>query len=281
MRRQLTVRNRTVSFLDAGTQGPLGTIVLLHAFPLSAEMWEPQLQAPPAGWSMLAPDLRGFGASADGPPPGPAAASAPQAPSIDDYAGDVLDLLDQMAVREAVFAGLSMGGYTAFAILRRAPDRCRGLILADTRPGADSPEARVNRDRTLELLAQAGPAGIADTMLPRLVGTATLSDRPEIAARVRALIESQPAEAIRDGLLRLKTRPDSTGLLQSIRCPVLVVVGGDDVLTPYEESRRMKEAIRGATLAVIPGAGHLSSLEQPRVFNDAVARFLADHFGSR
>jgi len=279
MRRYLTIGNRAVSFLDAGIEGPLGTLVLLHAFPLSAEMWEPQLQAPPTGWRVLAPDLRGFGASGGAPAAGPT--PAPEVPSIDDYAGDVLDLLDRLAVKEAVFAGLSMGGYITFGILRRAPDRCRGLILADTRPGADSPEARVNRDRTLELLAQAGPMGVADTMLPRLLGDTTLRDQPEIVGRVRALIGSQRAEAIGDALLRLKTRPDSTNLLASIRCPVLVIVGGDDVLTPVEESQRMKEAIRGATLAVIPGAGHLSSLEQPQVFGDAVARFLADHFGSR
>jgi len=281
MRRYLTVRNRVVSFLDAGTEGPLGTLVLLHAFPLSAEMWEPQLQAAPVGWRVLAPDLRGFGASVGAPGAGFTPGSAPEVPSIDDYAGDVLDLLDQMAVKEAVFAGLSMGGYVAFAILRRAPDRCRGLVLADTRPGADGPEARANRDRTLELLAQAGPAGIADAMLPRLLGATTLRDQPEVVGKVRALIGSQRAEAIGGALLRLKTRPDSTDLLASIRCPVLLVVGADDVLTPVEESQRMREAIRSATLALIPGAGHLSSLEQPRVFNDAVARFLADHFGSR
>jgi 3-oxoadipate enol-lactonase len=281
MRRQVTIRDQPVSFLEAGTEGRLGTLVFLHAFPLSAEMWEPQLQAPPPGWKVLAPDLRGFGASADKPQAGPTPASPPEVPSVDDYAGDVLDLLDRLAVREAVFGGLSMGGYVAFAILRRAPERCRGLVLADTRPGADSSEARVNRDRSLELLAQSGPSGIADSMLPRLLGSSTLRDRPEIAARVRALIESQPAEAIRNGLLRLKARPDSTLLLPSIRCPVLVIVGSDDVLTPVEESQRMKEAIRGATLAIIQGAGHLSSLEQPQVFGDVVARFLDDQFGSQ
>jgi 3-oxoadipate enol-lactonase len=279
MRRQLTIGNRVVSFLEAGTEGPLGTLVLLHAFPLNAEMWEPQLQAPPARWRVLAPDLRGFGASVDEPKGGPTPGSALEVPSIDDYAGDVLDLLDRLAVKEAVFAGLSMGGYTAFALMRRAPGRCRGLILADTRPGADSPEARANRDRSLEVLAQLGPSGIADSMLPRLIGRSTLRDRPGIAARVRTLIGSQPAEGIRDGLLRLKGRPDSTGLLASIRCPVLVIVGSEDALTPVEESQRMKEAIRGATLAVVPDAGHLSSLEQPQAFNDAVARFLSDHFG--
>jgi len=281
MRRQLTIGNRVASVLEAGSQGSLGTLVLLHAFPLSAEMWEPQLQAAPAGWRVLAPDLRGFGASAVGPQADPMSGPATAVPSIDDYADDVLEMLDRLAVREAVFAGLSMGGYTAFALVRRAADRCRGLVLADTRPGADSPEARANRDRSLELLAQSGPSGIAESMLPRLLGSSTLRDRPEVAARVRALIESQPAEGIRDGLLRLKTRPDSTGLLASIRCPVLLIVGSDDVLTPVEESQRMKEAIPGARLAVIPGAGHLSNLEQPQAFGGAVARFLADCFGSR
>ena len=111
--------------------------------------------------------------------------------------------------------------------------------------------------------------------------TPTMRDQPEVVGRVRALIEAQRAEAIRDALLRLKTRPDSTDLLASIRCPVLLIVGEEDALTPVEESQRMKEAIQGATLAVIQGAGHLSNLEQPEAFNAAVARFLSDHFGSR
>ena len=109
-----------------------GTLVLLHAFPLNARMWEGQLALADTGWHVIAPQLRGFDGGAGDPP----------AASIDDYAGDVIDLLDALHVKQAVIGGLSMGGYVAFALLRLAARYVQGLILADTRSQADTPEGR-------------------------------------------------------------------------------------------------------------------------------------------
>jgi 3-oxoadipate enol-lactonase len=227
-------------------------------------MWEPQLVLAGEGWRVLAPQLRGFDGGNDDPP----------GSSVEDFAGDIIDLLDTLHVKDAVIGGLSMGGYVAFALLRLAPAYVSGLILADTRSQADTPEGLEGRKRMLQRLGETGVSGVVDEMLPRLLGATTRARQPEMEERVKRLALANSPEAIAGGLRALLTRPDSTPLLQTIRCPSLVVVGEEDVITPPDLSEQMQSAIAGAELVRIPEAGHLSSLEQADRFNGAVARFL-------
>ena len=227
-------------------------------------MWEPQLTLPELGWRIVAPDLLGFNGR-DG---------VPAAPSIDDYAGDVIDLLDALRMDQAVIGGLSMGGYVAFAILRHAPRYVRALVLADTSPRADAQEAAEGRKRLLQLVNEKGPAAVADEMIPKLLGASTRAHRLDLIERVRSLVMSNSPASIAGAIRALMTRPDSTPLLHSIHCPTLVLVGDEDVITPPPLSEELHRAIAGSEFAVIPAAGHLSSLEQSDDFNAAVARFL-------
>src|SRR5579872_2429799 len=118
-----------MTWLEAGAGWPL---VLLHGFPLTAEMWRPQLERVPDDWRFIAPELS-------------SAVGAAGERTIDDYAADVAALLDALAVDEAVIGGLSMGGYIAFALFRRSPALFSGLILADTRPQGDTAQVRDGR----------------------------------------------------------------------------------------------------------------------------------------
>jgi pimeloyl-ACP methyl ester carboxylesterase len=195
---------------------------------------------------------------------------------IDDYAADVIDLLDTLHIEQAVIGGVSMGGYLAFALFRRAPTYFRALILADTRSPADTPEGLEGRKRMLDLVAAQGAAAVADDMIPKLLGPTTLASRPDVVARVRSIILSNPAEGIAGAVRAMRSRPDSTPLLPSIRVPALIVVGEEDALTPPSASEQMHALIPGSELVRVASAGHLPSLEQPAAFNDALARFL-DH----
>lgn len=238
--------------------------MLLHAFPLNARMWEAQLSFSAVGWRVVAPQYRGMdGAEAD-----------PAVQSMEDYAGDLIDLLDALQVEDAVIGGLSLGGYVALAVFRHAPHYFRGLILADTRSEADTPEASEGRKRMRALVDAEGPSAIADQMLPKLLGETTRRNRPEVVEQVRRLVLSNSARAIGGAITALTTRADSTPLLPSIHCPVLIVVGSEDVLTPPAVSEAIQRAIPGSVLAVIRGAGHLSNLECPEAFNAALAPFL-------
>jgi pimeloyl-ACP methyl ester carboxylesterase len=243
-----------------------GALVLLHAFPLNARMWEPQLALAAHGWHVVAPHVRG----ADGVP------DSRPVTSIDDYAGDLIDLLDALHIEDAVVCGLSMGGYLAFALLRRAPTYVRALVLADTRPQADTPEGLAGRRKMQDLVRAKGPSAVADEMIPKLLGETSRATRPAVVERVRTLTKANSAESIAGALEALMSRPDSTPLLATIHVPTLIVVGDEDTVTPPALSEEMHARIAGSELVRIAQSGHLSSLERTDAFNAALTSFL-DH----
>lgn len=250
-------------------QPPAGTLVLLHAFPIGARMWEAQHALATSGWRIVMPQFRGFDCTTP---------DGADTKNLDDYAGDVADLLDTLGLRRAVIGGLSMGGYVALALYRRHPELFQGLILADTRAEADGAEARANRQRLIALAASGGVAAVADDMVPKLLGATTRHSRPAIEARLRALIGANQVPAVQSALHAMMTRDDSTNLLPSIQVPTLVLVGDEDTLTPPALSRSMAEAIPAATLVVISESGHLPNMEQPEAFNAEVLGFLRQAF---
>lgn len=256
--RSIATGRGDMAWLETGAGWPL---VLLHAFPLNAEMWRPQLDAVPDGWRFIAPDFRGFGRTPRGSQP----------ITIDTFAADVGALMDALEIQEAAIAGLSMGGYVAFAMFRQEPERIASLVLADTRAPADTPEGRAGRVRLREVLAEQGPRGVADQMLPKLLSK---DAPPAIVARARAMIESTAPEGIDGAIQALMTRPDSTPDLSRISRTVLIVVGEHDSVTPQADAEAMQRAIARSRLAVIPGAGHLSNVEQPEAFSRVLEDFL-------
>jgi 3-oxoadipate enol-lactonase len=173
-----------------------------------------------------------------------------------------------------VIGGLSMGGYITFAMFRHAPRYFRAMVLADTRAEADTVEGAEGRRRMIQRVREEGPARVAGEMIPKLLCPSTRANRPETVEALRDLILSNSTDTIAGAILALMTRPDSTPTLSQVHCPVLVVVGDEDVLTPLPCSEAIQRGIAGAELVVVPQAGHMSNMEQPAVFNLALARFL-------
>jgi pimeloyl-ACP methyl ester carboxylesterase len=194
---------------------------------------------------------------------------------MDDYADDLLSLMDHLDIARAAVAGLSMGGYIAMALAAKAPERLTHLILADTRMTADTPEGRAGREKMQADLAKGGARAVADAMLPKLIGETTKTNQPDLADAVRLLIQANRQEAISGAIDAMKSRPDRTEALSRVRVPALVICGAEDAITPVADSEAMARAIPGAALEVIPAAGYLSNLEQPAAFNAAIQRFLS------
>ena len=238
------------------------TLVLVHAFPLGAAMWDPQRTAAP-GWRIVTPSLPGF----DGRP-------LLADNTMAAYTRDLLDMLDEQGIERAIFGGLSLGGYVLFELLRQAPERVAGLILADTRTSTDTAERLVARRRSIERARSGGAPAIADDMLPGILGPTTQASRPGVVAQVRRLIEAQPAETIVAGLQAIMTRVDSAAVLPSVAVPTTIIVGDEDVITPPSDAEFMHRLIDGATLVTIPGAGHMANLETPDAFNVAMHALL-------
>lgn len=240
---------------EAGPQDA-PAVVLLHAFPLSAAMWQPQLDALSDRWRVIAPDL-----------------AFPE-PSVDAAADEVARLLDELGVARAVVGGLSMGGYVAMAFWRRHRDRVRAVVLADTRATADTDEVLERRTRQQEQVAGGDPSSVIEAMVDGLPGGYTKEHRPDVVAEIRGLMGEATAEGITVALEAMKRRPDSTPDLASMDVPALVVVGEEDSLSPLDVAQAMTDALPRARLARIPQAGHLSSLEDPGAFNAELRAFL-------
>jgi pimeloyl-ACP methyl ester carboxylesterase len=170
--------------------------------------------------------------------------------------------------------GLSMGGYAALALVRRHPERLRALVLADTKAGADSPEARATRAGQAEKVRREGAAAIAEAVLPKLLGQTSHRERGGLVARVRGIIEANPPRGIADALAGLAARADSTATLREIRVPTLVIVGEEDTITPRPEAEALQRGVAGSRLAVVGRAGHLANMENPAEFNAHLRSFL-------
>jgi pimeloyl-ACP methyl ester carboxylesterase len=245
---------------DSRGEGP--ALVLLHAFPLDRRMWSEELAQLSRTRRVIAVDLRGSG---DSPLWG--------TPSVDDLAGDVVQLLDALGVPMASLLGLSAGGYVALGVAARHRARVSALVLADTRAAADSDVARAARDSTLEAIRRDGSRAFVAGVPSRL-----LSPHADEALRMRVRdLCCERAETLVSMTRALRDRPDRHELLGALDCPTLVVCGGEDSIATPTEMRAMAGAISDAEYVEIAGAGHLSNLEAPDRFDDAVSRFLDAH----
>jgi 3-oxoadipate enol-lactonase len=249
-----------IAYDDVGTGLP---VVFLHGFPHNRTLWAPQLGGLMSRARCVAPDLRGFGESEIRGPY-----------SMDRYADDVIAMLDALQIERAVIAGLSMGGYVAFALWRRHRARVRALILADTRAGPDSEEAKTKRRSMIALAREKGSGVIADAQITGMVGKTTRERHPDIADAVHRMLTMAPVEGVVGALEAMIARADSTPTLATIDVPTLIIVGDEDVLTPPSEARAMHAAIPGSRLEVLECAGHVSNVERPAAFNHVTSEFL-------
>lgn len=253
-----------LSWKESGTGSP---IVFIHAFPFDSGMWEAQLTGLRSGWRGLAVDLPGFGGS-------PARDGVS---SLDGYADDIAETMIAAGATPAVICGLSMGGYVALSLYRRHPEAVCGLILCDTRAGADEQGRRLERLRLAQRTRVDGMQPICDEMLPHLISITTRISRPSIATRVGDAIRATDPESAALALTAMAHRADSTETLRTIEVPTLVIVGSDDEITPPGESQVLTRGIRGARIEIIDDAAHLSNLEQPEAFNRVVNTFLSSN----
>jgi pimeloyl-ACP methyl ester carboxylesterase len=240
-------------------------VVLVHGFPLDHSMWDAQIAALGQRWRVIAVDLRGFGASQ----------VTSGTVTMDEMADDLAGLLDALGVGEpVVLVGLSMGGYVAFAFWRKHARRLRALVLCDTRAVADAPEAAKARHELAERVLAEGTAVAAEAMIPKLFGATALENEREAVEATRRAILANPPQGVAAALRGMAARPDVTADLGRIVLPTLVIVGQQDAISTVDEMRGIAKAIGGAEFVVIPRSGHMTPVENPAAFNEAIEQFL-------
>jgi len=260
---KIRINDADIAYDDHGIGQP---ILFLHAFPLNRSMWQGQITAllQERRYRLVALDWRGFGASE----------SNPELTTMEMLADDMAALMDALGMRQAILCGLSLGGYVAFAFLRKYPERVRGLILADTKPDADTEEGKANRERVAQLALSEGSSAVADLQIPRLLSAYTRQHHLEVETQVRRMAEAATGSGIAAVSRGMAQRTDAHDLLAQISVPTLVLVGEQDELTPPTVAQGYAAQIPGAQFVVIPQAGHLSNLEQPEAFLQVLQQFL-------
>jgi 3-oxoadipate enol-lactonase len=242
--------------------GPV--VVLLHGFPLDRRMWRFQIGALTGnGYRLILPDLVGHGQT-----------DPVEITAVDTMADDVAALLERLHIPKAIVAGFSMGGYVALALAERHPQRLAGLILLDTRAGADSAEAKAKRNTTLQEVEERGTRVVAAAMAPKMFTEATRTRQRLLAEEVRDMMLKQSKLGVMAAIAALRDRPDRTPALRQIQVPTLILVGDHDAVTPPSEAQAMAAAVPGAKLVTIPGAAHLAPMEQPEAVTTALLDWL-------
>ena len=250
---------RSYFYEDRGEGLPL---LLFHGFPFTSESFWPQLEKPPKGVRILAPDHRGFGKSA----------AAPGIATMEAMAEDGVALLDALKLESALVGGVSMGGYVAIALTRLDPGRVKGLLLVDTQSVADDEAGKARRESVAADVEKNGVAGVVNGLLPKLMAPGVA---PALKQRVEALMLAQSAQAVAAASRGMASRTDGKDILSRFSGPCSIIVGSEDVITPIEKAKVMEQLVQGSALDVIEGAGHLSNLEKPEEFAAIVEHFAA------
>ena len=258
---QIFVGDLSVYYEEAGEGVP---VMLIHGHPFDCTMWRPQLAASFPGHRLIAPDLRNFGRSIAPNPPADFAA----------YASDLVALADALGLDKFFVGGLSMGGQIVFEVAIAAPGRVRGLILCDTFAQLDTPEKKASRYALADRLEREGMNNYAVEVLPKMLCAKTIAEKPEVAAELVTMMQRAPAQGAAAALRVRAERRDYLPLLPEFDLPTLIVVGEHDQFTPVADAELMRREIRGSRLVVLEDAGHITSMEQPERFNQALTEFL-------
>jgi pimeloyl-ACP methyl ester carboxylesterase len=263
LNQEMKIKNATISYNDVGEKKQ-PVIIFIHGFPFNKSMWNGQLEALGSKYRCIALDLPGYGGSE----------SADEI-SIENYA----DLLDEfmrlMQIDKAAICGLSMGGYIALRAIVKYPERFSRLILCDTQCIADTDEGRKKRFSTIEAIEKDGLLPFTEGFMKNLFTEKNLQSNESYIHEIKTMMLSARAESVTATLKALAGRAETCSNLKDINIPVLVICGEEDKITPVQQAKFLSENIRGAKLKLIPDAAHLSNLEQPDVFNEAVREFMA------
>jgi pimeloyl-ACP methyl ester carboxylesterase len=263
MKTRTEVNGVTLAVTEFGNPSSL-PVVFLHGFPFSHRMWKGQLEEVGKEMRTIAYDLRGHGESTVGD----------GQYTIEGHVDDLIAVLDHLHLTRIVLVGLSMGGYITLRALERHPERIRAAVLCDTRSEADTNEGKIGRAAAIKLVKAKGSAAFASDFVKKVFAPETLRSNHGAVDLIAGIIERTPPLSIAGTLLALAARTDTTDGLQRISVPVLILVGEHDVLTPPAASLAMHRRIPGSEVFIVPGAGHMSPLENAEYFNEKLLAFL-------
>jgi pimeloyl-ACP methyl ester carboxylesterase len=251
-----------VVYDDLGHGAPL---MLVHGFPLDGRVWRDVAELMARRYRVIVPDLPGFGRS-----------STAAAFTIDSLGDALLALADHLQLGRFSLAGLSMGGYVALGMVRRHPSRLASLILVDSRANADDDAGRLARDRMADTAQRQGTPAIVEQMLPRMLHPDAYASWPDVVDRVRSIMQDCPATTIAYACRAMRDRADCLPLLPQLPCPLGIICGDGDAITPPALARDLAQRRPGTRVRIIERAGHMAPVEQPEAVVEAMQQMLSE-----
>lgn len=259
----INLNGLNIAYQDSGNEST--PIIFLHGFPFDKSAWNPQLEAIGSNYRMINYDLRGFGNSeADA-----------EAFSMDLFADDLVHFMDALDISSAIVCGLSMGGYIILNAIDRYPERFKALILCDTQCIADTPEGAEKRFKTIDSINSNGLTEFTEGFLKNIFYEETFNRKPEIVDQIRNIILSTKVSTVTSTLKALAGRRETCSILNKIKIPTLIICGKEDKITPPDRAQFLHENIKDSELHIIDNAGHLSNMEEDRIFSERVLNFLS------
>ncbi|HHF7365373.1 TPA: alpha/beta hydrolase [Legionella bozemanae] len=249
-----------ISYNDIGEGKPL---ILIHAFPTDQRLWQPQQEELKEHFRVITLDLLGFGesSSVDG-----------KAISMAEYADEVKQLLDYLKIDKAIIGGESMGGYIALAFLEKYPNQTLGLVLSNTQAVADSPETKNTREKTALDVLENGTENLINGFMSKALSSNASQQTKDYLHHILTL---QKLSAIASALRGMALRNSTSAILATAKLPILIITGElDNVISP-QQSIDMHSLSKNSQLIILSNAGHLSNLEQPKQWNQAVIEMFA------
>jgi pimeloyl-ACP methyl ester carboxylesterase len=264
---KININNVSLNYIESGKPKSLA-VVLIHGFPFSHKMWEPQLRVMPNNIYAIAYDIRGHGSSDVGDGQF----------TMEIFVDDLIALLNHLSIEKAVLCGLSMGGYIALRTFERHPERVAGLILCNTKSEPDTNEAKVKRTAAMNLIKTEGTRVFGEYFAKDVFCSKTFENKSDTIEFAKQIIRANSSLGICGTQLALASRTDTTPILSAINVPTCIIVGEQDKLTPPSTAQTMHKKITGSELHILPNAAHMSNLENANDFNETIIAFLKKHW---
>ncbi|HEX2869438.1 MAG TPA: alpha/beta hydrolase [Ignavibacteriales bacterium] len=239
-------------------------LVFIHGFPFDHTMWRNQVEFLKQNYYCITYDIRGLGQSEPGD----------GQYTIDGFADDLFQIIDELKLIKPVICGLSMGGYIALRALERDQARFGGVVLMSTKAQADDNAGKLKRAEGIKKINSRGIEEFIAGFVPNCFGDIAQTEMKDMYEdTLQKSMKSSPA-GVKGCLLAMAGRTDTDTFLEKIEIPALVLPGSIDKLIPADVMRRMSEKIKDSEFAAAPRAGHLTPLENPDFVNDVLAGFL-------
>jgi len=243
------------------------SIVFIHGYPYDHLMWDEQVKAFSKNYYCIRYDIRGLGSS----PAGDGQFT------IEMFVDDLEKIIDELKIDKPVLCGLSMGGYISLRTIERMEEKFSGLILCDTKSLADDNNGKLKRAEGIKNINEKGKEIFVEEFVRNCFAENFIKDFPNEYEKVLARSKQTSAVGLKGCLLAMAGRTDTTGYLQQIKIPALVVCGSEDKLTPPAVMKSMSEQIKNSEFIVVEDAGHMTPVEKPEIVNTAINDFLTKH----